>query len=118
MDLHGFAPANVDGVTLERDGKRLSFAADSGSDEAADSVLSTANVLRADSVVHLGPPRPDEGLARPSLVVTLRGGGTESRRVVFGSDAAGAKTSIERVEGVDATFAVERERVRAFFERF
>ncbi|MGO9711167.1 MAG: DUF4340 domain-containing protein [Polyangiaceae bacterium] len=118
VDLHGFAPGNVDAVVLERNGERLSYSADGGANEATDAVVSAANVLRADSVVHLGPPRAEEGLAHPSLVITLRGGGGARRIVLGGETAADGKTRFARVDGVDATFAVERERVKAFFDRF
>ena len=118
IDLHGFSLPEVDAVTLDRDGKRLSFAPDGGAEETADAVLSAANVLRADSVVHLGPARAEEGLAQASLIVTMRAGGV-ARRIVFGSEtAADAKMRYARVDGVDATFVVGRERVKAFLDRF
>jgi hypothetical protein len=113
VDLHGFAPPVVESVTLERDGKRVHVAADAGPDE----VLDAASVLRADSVVHLGAARAGEGLATPSLVVTLRGAGA-SKRVVFGGEAQDGKARYARVDGVDATFAVGRDRVKALYGRF
>jgi hypothetical protein len=135
VDLHGFALANADAVTLVRDGKRLDYGAagagdagDAGDartsrgasaavDETTEAVLGAASVLRADSVVHLGPARPEEGFAHPSLVVIERAG-SRAKRVVFGAEAPDQKTRYARVDGTDATFAVERERVRAFLDRY
>ncbi len=118
VDLHGFAPPEVSSVTLERNGKRLTFAGDAG-DEATDPVLQEANVLRADSVLHLGPALADEGFARPSLVATITGK-TGSKRVTFGraGGARDAKTVTARVTGIDATFVVDRDRVKALFDAF
>jgi hypothetical protein len=119
VDLHGLVPAEVLRVTLERGGKRLSFGADAGEPLGADAVLAAASVLRADSVVHLGAALADEGFARPSLVLTASGG-SGARRVVFGRDGLAGTAPIvyARVDGVDATFAVDRDRTRPFLERF
>jgi hypothetical protein len=117
IDLHGLAPPNVAVVTLERDGKRLAFSSDAG-DDATDDVLRAANVLRADSVVHLGPARPAEGLAHPALTITLHGP-DGSRTIAVGAPlASDEKMRQARIPGVDATFAIEAGRLRAFFDRF
>ncbi len=118
VDLHGFAPPDVALVTLERNGKRLGFSADAG-DDTTDAILRAANVLRADSVVHLGAPLADEGFGQPSLVLTISGK-TSSKRITFGREAVtnDAKTVLARVTGIEATFAVDRDRVKAFFDRF
>jgi hypothetical protein len=117
LDLHGLAPPNVVSVTLERDGKRLAFSNDAG-DDATDDVLRAANVLRADAVVHLGPARADEGLAHPALTITLRGPDA-SRTIAVGAPlVSDEKMRHARIPGVDATFAIEAGRLRAFFDRF
>jgi hypothetical protein len=76
-------------------------------------------VLRADSVVHLGPALADEGFAHPSLVATITGK-AGSTRVTFGREAVttDAKTLLARVVGIEATFAVDRDRVKPFFDAF
>jgi hypothetical protein len=126
VDLHGFSLPNLYAVTLQREGKRLEFTADdpgkpaaedAGDRDTAEAVLAAANVLRADAAVHLGPARPEEGLAAPSLVLTERAGGT-TRRVTFGAASADGKTRYARVDGIDATYVVGRDRTRAFFDRF
>jgi hypothetical protein len=129
VDLHGFSPANVEAVTLVRNGKRAAFGVDAGQDEASEAVLSAANVLRADAVVHLGATRAEEGFSAPSLILALRGraageagerdaGGAATRRVIFGAELPGGKSRYARLEGVDAVFAVDEGRTRAFFDRF
>lgn len=122
VDLHGLTPANLAEVTLARDGRRFVFFSDAGTDEAADALIAAVTVLRADSVVHLGPAKEAEGFARPSLVITTRadgdGGASKAGRLVFGAETADAKSRFLRVDGVDATFAVDKDRVKALFERF
>jgi hypothetical protein len=117
IDLHGLAPPNVATVTLERDGKRLAFSNDAG-DDATDDVLRAASVLRADSAVHLGPARPGEGLAHPALTIMFQGPDA-SRTIVVGAPlGSDEKMRHARIPGVDATFAIEAGRLRAFFDRF
>ena len=117
VDLHGLTLPKIDAVVLERDDKKLTFVADAGAAPAAG-VFDAASVLRADSVVHLGPAAAGEGLAKPSLVVTLRSAAT-SKRVTFGGEVgdAGTRSLYARVAGTDATFAVDRERLRAFLDQ-
>jgi hypothetical protein len=118
VNLHGLSLLGLDSVQLERDGKRLAFAADASAGDDADAVFAAANVLRADRVAHLGAARADEGMAHPSLVVTLRGGGA-SQRVVVGGEAKGdEKVRYARVPGVDATFEIDRDRLKSFYDRF
>jgi hypothetical protein len=76
------------------------------------------NVLRADSVVHLGPARPDEGLAHPALTITLHGPDASRSLVVGAPLASDEKMRYARIPGVNATFAIEAGRLRAFFDRF
>ena len=118
VDLHAFVPPDVSSVTLERNGKRLTFAGDAG-DDAPDAVLRAANVLRADSVLHLGAALADEGFAHPSLVATIAGK-TGSKRITFGRESVtnDAKSILVRVEGIEATFAIDRDRAKAFFDAF
>jgi len=74
------------------------------------------DVLRADDVVRLGPPAPDEGFAQPSLDVRAEmdtDAGKHTVHLRFGRDALRRNQAIvyARIDGVDATFAVARERV-------
>ncbi len=124
VDLHGFARRERwSSVTLVRDGKRRAFGgADAGLTRPTDAVLAAANVLRADSVVHLGPAaRADEGLRRARRSSSPRAPAGVGRR--SGSSSARgprrtARAATPAWTGVDATFAVERDRVKAFFDRF
>ena len=83
---------------------------------SVESIASALDVLRADDVVRLGPPAPDEGFAQPSLDVRAELDSDAGKRTVhlrFGRDALRKNQAIvyARVDGVDATFAVARERV-------
>jgi hypothetical protein len=73
-----------------------------------ESITSALDALRADDVVRVGPPTPDEGFGQPSL--DIRAGTTHIR---FGRDGLRKNQAIvfARIDGVDATFAVARERV-------
>jgi hypothetical protein len=120
VDQHGLAPPPpVVSVSLERGGKHVALAADAGDDEATEDALRVAGVLRADTVVHLGPPRAEEGLTHPSLVATLRAP-SGSRRVTFGAEVPGAESRafFARVDGTDATFTVDRDRIKDWLARF
>jgi len=118
LDLHAFAPPDVSSVTLERNGKRLTFSNDAG-DDATEAVLHAATVLRGDSVLHLGPALADEGFGHPSLVATFAGK-TGTKRITFGREGVteDAKTVTARIAGIEATFAVDRDRVKALFDPF
>ena len=102
-------------VELRRVGGRL-VAPDAGLPTSVDSIAGTLDALRADDVVHLGPPAPDEGFAAPSLDVRAEIEADAGKRTVhvrFGRDALRKNQAMvyARIDGVDATFAVARERV-------
>jgi hypothetical protein len=116
VNLHGFA-FEGDEVQLERDGKQVAVRADGGAD-ATQAALDAARTLRADSVAHLGPARPAEGFARPSLVIATRAGAGR-KRVVVGAEVEGdGKRRYARVDGVEATFEIDADRLRPFYDRF
>jgi hypothetical protein len=102
-------------VELKRAADR--FATDAGLPVSVESITSALDVLRADDVVRLGPPAPEEGFAQPSLDVRAEldtdDGGKRTVHLRFGHDALRRNQAIvyARVDGVDATFAVARERV-------
>jgi len=101
-------------VELKRSADR--FATDAGLPVSVESVTSALDVLRADDVVRLGPPAPDEGFAQPSLDVRAEMDTDARKHTVhlrFGRDALRRNQAIvyARIDGVDATFAVARERV-------
>lgn len=112
------------GVVLARDAAsgRLTTrdARDSGAAALEDGLRAALETLRADDVLHLGPPAKDEGFDHPTLEI----------RVAIGKDAGGARrrlafgalTSVDRemayyarVDGVDATFAVAKQKLEALF---
>jgi hypothetical protein len=71
-------------------------------------LVETLSALRADFTVHLGPARPDEGLAKPSLTISLRDTHGKVYRVLLGARATldDADIVYARLDGVDATFAL------------
>ena len=110
-------------IILSRGGARVElkrsadkFTTDAGLPVSVESVTSALDVLRADDVVRVGPPAPDEGFAQPSLDVRAEldtDAGKHAVHLRFGRDALRRNQAIvyARVDGVDATFAVARERV-------
>ncbi len=83
--------------------------------EAPEAIASALEGLRADDVVHLGPPAQDEGFATPFEVrADLEGdAGKRTVHVRFGRDVLRKNQTMvfTRIDGIDATFAVARERV-------
>jgi hypothetical protein len=119
----GLETSRASSIVLSRNGARVElkraadkFATDAGLPVSVESITSALDVLRADDVVRLGPPAPDEGFDRPSLDVRAdldSDGGKHTVHLRFGRDALRKNQAIvyARVDGVDATFAVARERV-------
>ncbi len=102
-------------VELRRIADRLE-GPDGGLATSVASIASALDTLRADDVVRLGSPGADEGFSAPSLEVSvdLEGdGGKRTLRLRFGRDVLRKNQTmvLARVSGVDATFAVARERV-------
>ena len=107
--------AKASSIVLSRVGARLELrrVADrwTGPDAGVatpDSIANALDTLRADDVVRLGPPAPEEGFAAPSLDVRVDG-----HHLRFGRDALRKNQAMVfvRVDGTEATFAVARERV-------
>jgi hypothetical protein len=89
---------------------------DSGSDEKIGAALAG---FYAQDAVHSGSPLPDEGFDRPTLEIDafVRGenGPATDRRITIGAPTGAGpfETYFARVSGVNATFAVPRQRVDA-----
>jgi hypothetical protein len=116
--------ADVETVTLSRGGQRLVLTrragklslGDGGAGDVGDKIGLALETLHADEVVHLGPARPTEGFAHPSLDVRVRttgDAGARDLRFVVGDSALILKERMfyVRLEGVDATFAIARDRL-------
>jgi hypothetical protein len=108
--------AKAASIVLVRPGSRIELkrvadilvTKDGGAPTNLASLIGALDTLRADDVVHLGPPLSDEGFAAPSLEVLVDG-----KAVRFGRDVLRKNQVmvLARVVGVDATFAVARERI-------
>lgn len=104
----------------ERKGDQI-VSADGGGGETAEKVLDALATLRADAVLHPGPPRGDEGFLAPSLDVLVKRGrdaGGKTFHLVIGRSTIrlGERQEDVRVEGIDATFAVSHDRLAALFD--
>jgi Domain of unknown function (DUF4340) len=91
-------------------GKRL----EGGDFDAAKEALST---LRAEGVVHLGKPTREEGFDRPQLELSIRLV-SGSARITIGAGDVWRETNVfyARRDGVDATFAIARSKVRPLLD--
>jgi hypothetical protein len=127
--------AEVDMLTLARDGKRLVLTvqvgksasgggsatprlvfADGGAADPDDKLVVALDGMRADAVIHLGAPVAAEGFARPSLDVRIKAradSGAKDVHFVVGESALVMKERMfyARVDGVDATYAIARDRL-------
>jgi len=121
-------PATIDRVTLSRGSKHAVFngrraPGDGGVHDVVARVLSTFAVLRADAVLHVGAPTPGEGFGAPTLDVRVAfssDAGPKELHFVFGDTAQVNRERLiyARVDGVDATFGIARERVTTLIDAF
>jgi hypothetical protein len=114
-------PASLASVTLVRGGERRTLAHDSEDDQLSAAL----SALYAVSALHPGRPAADEGFEHPTLEIdaTARADGgahVDSSAVRI---TIGAPTTVDtmdvyfaRVSGVDATFAVPRQVVKAIVD--
>ncbi len=122
-------PRAVESVALARGPSHVTFhgrgaGVDSGVRDTTARVLEALEVLRPEVVVHLGPPRPAEGFGAPSLDVRVKvvgdAGKASAREVhfVLGDTTVLNRERIvyARVDGVDATYGIARERVGALLD--
>ncbi|MCC6215274.1 MAG: DUF4340 domain-containing protein [Polyangiaceae bacterium] len=89
------------------------------SPEAVRRIVEVLSAFTAEAAVHWGPARPDEGLAEPLLRVRVErrpGAGVRSAPIAWrlgaGDSWRGITVHYARAEGVDATYAVARGKVR------
>jgi hypothetical protein len=113
---------NTKKIRLERDGKEIvlsrqgeAFVADKPSaltETAVRRLLETLSSLRAEGAVHLGPPRPVEGLDKPLLTVTVEGNAAPKRFEIGAADTW-QETAVHyaRTKDVRATYAIAKSKV-------
>jgi len=120
-------PSSVVEVVLSRGAARTVLpgrrggAKDAAGNEVASKILEALQVMRPDAVIHLGPPRADEGFASPTLDVRVKlasDAGPREIHFVFGDTARVNRERLvyARVDGVDATYGIARDRVVALVE--
>jgi len=104
-------------IALTRDKSRLSlqrhgeaWQGEGVSPARAAELAEAVSALRADFTVHLGAPRPDEGLAKPSLQISLTASNGKIYRLQLGARSTLNDSDIvfARLDAVDATFALSQ----------
>lgn len=90
--------------------KAWSDATDAGSDFVARKLADAVRGLRAEGLVHLGPPKPEEGFDTPTMVLAGSDGAAIKKKLIVGTLAKLNDMPIYyvRIDGVDATWAVLR----------
>lgn len=125
-------PASIARLELESKGERLVLAERNGTlapvpptELAAplvQALLQALGQLRADAALHTGPARADEGFAKPKLRVRVERKPGSGGPVVFMLGAAdehqGISVYYARAEGVDATFAIAKSKLRPLLDLF
>ncbi len=123
--------ARADRIEVERPGAAVVLTQvagqwtgpDAGLPAGPDALLHAVDTLRADEVAHLGAPAADEGFATPSLqlrATVTADGGARTTHLVFGRDTVRHNLPMvfARVDGIDATFLVARDRVSPIRDSF
>ena len=116
-------PAEVREIRIERGGERRVLeparpgARDAGTAERFELARRELSEMRAEGLVHTGPPRSDEGFDRPLLVVTVELRASRIKMSVGRGDAW-RDTSVfyARRDGIDATFALAQNKVRPLLD--
>jgi hypothetical protein len=116
--------AMIESVDLSRAGKQKHFSLEKNVDAGLEAISAAAAVgeLQADAVVHLGPPAPDEGFAKPALDVKVQftsgDGGAQVLHFTLGatSTRGDQKMIYGRVDGVAATFLLPELKVRPLLD--
>jgi hypothetical protein len=125
-------PASITRIELESGGERVVLAERNGalapvspadlSPALIQGVLDTLGALRADATLHTGAARPEQGFAKPRLEVRIERKADAGKPVAFTLGAAdehdGVSVFFARIEGVDATFAIAKSKLRPLLDLF
>ena len=109
-------------LALVRTGGRLASVANAGADAHEVDWGGVLAGLDASAAIHSGPPVPDEGFLAPTLVIhaisVSDSGATVDRRIAIGAatHTEPSDAYFARVSGVNATFLVPRQAVRAILD--
>jgi hypothetical protein len=87
--------------------KTWNESSDAGTSVLAGKLGDLAHGLRASSLVHLGPAKPEEGFASPTLVIEGFDGTTKKKSLRIGA-VGPASTFYARVDGTDATYTIAK----------
>ncbi|MGZ3423035.1 MAG: DUF4340 domain-containing protein [Polyangiales bacterium] len=94
-------------IAFDEASKTWNDAGDAGTSVLAAKLGDAARGLRAASLVHLGPAKPEEGFSTPTLVI--EGFDDQAKKKTLRIGAAGpSNTFYARVEGTDATYTINK----------
>jgi len=128
--VFALTPDVADRVELERGGKKLvlekrgeRFVRSSGvalSDTRIAEISDTLVALRAEAAIDLGGAKPNQGFAKPELIVRAASGDAaeKSFRVGAGDAWRGESVHYARADGVDATYVIAKSKVRVLLDAF
>jgi len=113
--------AGARSLELERRGDVFTpkRAEDEIAEPLVERLVALASALRAEAALHVGPPKPNEGLEQPSLEIRFGSDAAgESRTIRVGAETAlrGESVRFARIDGVDATYAVGAAQIREIRE--
>jgi len=111
-DAHVELVKNGKTIALEKIGGKLGTP-DGGA--LLENVAHAVELLRADEAVHFGAAREDEGFSPPVLEIRLKNRVIRVGRATLRHDQ---KMYFARTDGVDATFAVAKERIEPLLDPF
>jgi hypothetical protein len=109
-------------LVLERRGGALHAVGASVDPSVLTPALEALAALRAEAAVHTGKPEPSEGLAQPSLELTVEPspglGATRRLRVGAQEVFLGLPVRFARVDGIEATFVIAESKLRPLLDLF
>lgn len=107
-------------IAFDPTNKSWGWSGDAGaSEELARKLADSVRALSAYGLVHLGPEKPDEGLATPKLVLEGFDGTSAKKKIAFGAVGKFEDATVyyARIDGVDATWAVLKADVDRILEQ-
>lgn len=123
-------PDNATRIELSRNGKKLvlekigeAFTRASGvelSTTRVSEIVDTLLAFRAETAIHTGPAKPNEGFGKPELAARIESPDGKPRvfRIGAGDSWQGTSVHYARLEGVDATFVIAQSKVKVLTEAF
>jgi hypothetical protein len=126
-------PSSTSRITLEAAGRTLVLErrgdefvqtdpGDPLAPEAIQKIVDALASMRAESALSIGPDKPEYGLSRPVLAVSIEraAGVSDGKKQVYrvgsGDSYRGVSIHYARLDGIDATYALPRANVRSILD--